>query len=237
MISINPASLSQDFEPPPSKAALTRFLNCARTAVGLHGAVDVLLTTDAELKRLNRTYRGKNQPTDVLSFPAEPVPGLPEAHQHAGDLAISLPIAARQAKEHGHTLTAELRVLLLHGLLHLAGLDHETDTGQMAARESDLRTQLRLPNTLIARTHDPSASKSPKKAVILSEAQPSQRTRFSTQTVKPSTAAPSPPSPSSQPPSSRPKRSAVERPLYSARTRNTRAAKRTTDNRKRRTLP
>jgi probable rRNA maturation factor len=137
-----------------SKPALTRFLNRARRAVNLPGNVSVLLTTDLELQRLNRTFRNQNKPTDVLSFPAAPIPGLPPAHQHAGDLAISLDTAGRQAKSFNHSLETELRILLLHGLLHLAGLDHETDHGQMATRESQLRTELGLPNTLIARTLD-----------------------------------------------------------------------------------
>jgi probable rRNA maturation factor len=130
-----------------SKSGLTRFLNRARAAVGIDGDVEVLLTSDAELKRLNRSFRGKNKATDVLSFPT------PEeiAHEHAGDLAISLDTAARQAATYGHTLRDEVRILLLHGLLHLSGEDHETDNGEMAARESELRRELRLPNTLIER--------------------------------------------------------------------------------------
>jgi probable rRNA maturation factor len=131
-----------------AKAPLTRFLNRARTAIGLSGEVDVLLTSDAALKRLNRQFRGKNKPTDVLSFPT-PSEIFP---QHAGDLAISLDTAARQATDYGHPLAAEVRILLLHGLLHLSGMDHETDSGEMAAREADLRKELRLPTaTLIAR--------------------------------------------------------------------------------------
>ena len=99
------------------------------------------------LRRLNREFRGKNKATDVLSFPAaEDVAG-----EHAGDLAISLATAARQAAEHGHTLRDEVRVLLLHGLLHLHGMDHEADGGEMAAREAALRRSLRLPFGLIAR--------------------------------------------------------------------------------------
>ncbi len=154
MITIDPPGSPHSPHPAPPTPALTRFLARARAAIGLPGTVSVLLTTDAELKRLNRTFRGKNKPTDVLSFPASPIPGLPQAHQHAGDLAISLDTAARQAAEHGHPLRAELRILLLHGLLHLSGLDHETDTdtGEMAARESELRARFRLPNSLIARS-------------------------------------------------------------------------------------
>ena len=134
------------------KPGLMRFLRRAHAAVGIAGAVDVLLASDAELKRLNRSFRGKNKATDVLSFPADPMPGLPAEHQHAGDLAISVETAARQAEEHGHPLATELRVLLLHGLLHLAGMDHEADTGEMATRELDLRRELRLPTSLIERT-------------------------------------------------------------------------------------
>jgi probable rRNA maturation factor len=134
-----------------SKSGLTRFLNRARAAVGLEGDVEVLLTTDAELKRLNRSFRGKNKATDVLSFPTPPE----IAHEHAGDLAISLDTAARQAATYGHTLRDEVRILLLHGLLHLSGEDHETDDGEMAAREAELRRELRLPSSLIARVELP----------------------------------------------------------------------------------
>ncbi len=130
-----------------SKSGLTRFLNRARRVVGLEGNVEVLLTSDGELKRLNRRFRGKNQATDVLSFPA---PGE-VAQEHAGDLAISLDMAACQAAAYGHSLRDEVRILLLHGLLHLYGLDHETDKGQMAAREIGLRRELRLPSSLIDR--------------------------------------------------------------------------------------
>ena len=119
----------------------------ARTAIGLKGEVDVLLTTDAELKSLNRAYRGKNKPTDILSFPTPPE----ISDRHAGDLAISLDTAARQAAVFHHSLEIEIKVLLLHGLLHLSGEDHEVDNGEMAARESELRTKLRLPTSLIHR--------------------------------------------------------------------------------------
>ncbi|HWZ51701.1 MAG TPA: rRNA maturation RNase YbeY [Granulicella sp.] len=136
-----------------SRSGLTRFLNRARCSVGLAGEVEVLLTGDAELKRLNRTFRGKNKATDVLSFPTP----AEIADHNAGDLAISLETAARQANAFGHSLRDEIRILLLHGLLHLSGLDHETDSGEMAAREAELRRELRLPNGLIARTEAPKA--------------------------------------------------------------------------------
>lgn len=130
-----------------SKSGLSRYLGEAQRAVGLAGAVDVLLANDRTLRQLNRDFRGKDKATDVLSFPAaEELQG-----EFAGDLAISLDTATRQAREHGHTLRDEVCVLLLHGLLHLSGMDHETDQGEMAARESALRGSLRLPSGLIAR--------------------------------------------------------------------------------------
>ena len=130
-----------------SRSGLSRFLNVAQEAVGLRGEVEVLLAGDRTLRRLNRTYRQKDKATDVLSFPAaEELAGM-----HGGDLAISLDTAKRQADEHGHTLRDEVRVLLLHGLLHLSGMDHEADGGEMAEREGELRAKLRLPNGLIAR--------------------------------------------------------------------------------------
>lgn len=142
-----------------SRPALTRFARRAQTAAGLEGNVDILLAGDATLRRLNRDFRGKDQPTDVLSFPA------PQelAAIHGGDLAISLATARRQAKEHGHELADELRILILHGMLHLAGMDHETDRGQMAARESELRQTLKLPNSLIDRVTNPSTAKPARK--------------------------------------------------------------------------
>ena len=130
-----------------SRSGLSRFLGVAQAVVGLKGGVEVLLAGDRTLRRLNREYRGKDKATDVLSFPAaDELAGL-----HGGDLAISLDTAKRQAEEHGHTLRDEVRVLLLHGLLHLSGMDHETDRGEMAEREGELRGRLRLPNGLIER--------------------------------------------------------------------------------------
>jgi probable rRNA maturation factor len=146
MITIEPPS-SAPADASLNKSALTRFVNRARALVGIAGEVHILLTSDAELKRLNKAFRGKNKPTDILSFPTP----AEIADENAGDLAISLDTAARQAAEHGHPLAAELRILILHGLLHLAGEDHETDSGEMAARELDLRRQLKLNPSLIER--------------------------------------------------------------------------------------
>jgi probable rRNA maturation factor len=133
----------------PSARSLARFLSQARNAVRLHGHVSVLLTTDKAIRRLNRQFRGLDKPTDVLSFPAEAL--IQRQEKIAGDLAISVPTALRQAAEQGHAVAVEIKVLMLHGLLHLAGYDHETDTGRMSRRERHLRAQLGLPQGLIER--------------------------------------------------------------------------------------
>jgi probable rRNA maturation factor len=131
----------------PSVRALSRFLAQAQAAAAVRGTVTVLLTTDSALRALNRKFRGKNKPTDVLSFPA----AAAGPDRLAGDLAISVDTAQRQAVEEGHPLNIELRVLMLHGLLHLAGYDHEADDGRMARRERLLRARLGLPPGLIER--------------------------------------------------------------------------------------
>jgi probable rRNA maturation factor len=136
----------------PSARTLARFLAAAQGAVRLRGQVTVLLTTDAAIRKLNARFRGKNKATDVLSFPAHgpnPSQGLEKI---AGDLAISVTTALGQAAEQGHSLSTEIKVLILHGLLHLAGYDHEVDNGKMARRERLLRARLRLPQGLIERT-------------------------------------------------------------------------------------
>ena len=139
----------------PTARTLARFLAHARAAVRLRGQVTVLLTTDAAIRKLNRQFRGKNKATDVLSFPADQA--FPNAPDFAGDLAISVPTARRQGAARGHSLGIELKVLMLHGLLHLAGYDHETDQGLMARRERLLRARLRLPQGLIERTQPATA--------------------------------------------------------------------------------
>jgi probable rRNA maturation factor len=133
----------------PSIPTLKRFLAQAQDAARLNGQVSVLLTTDAAVRKLNRQFRGKNKATDVLSFPAGAFIGSSE--RIAGDLAISVETARKQAREQGHALTCELQILMLHGLLHLAGYDHETDDGKMARREMRLRAKLGLPQGLIER--------------------------------------------------------------------------------------
>jgi probable rRNA maturation factor len=139
----------------PSSRTLARFLALAQTTVRLKGQVTALLTTDAAIRRMNRQFRGLNKATDVLSFPAE---GF-GAEGVAGDLAISVPTALAQARAQGHSLSAEVKVLILHGLLHLAGYDHETDAGRMARRERLLRGQLGLPQGLIERAENHATAK------------------------------------------------------------------------------
>ena len=108
------------------------------------GTVTVALTRDARVRALNRLYRQKDAPTDVLSFPAGE-PGV------LGDVVIAAGVARRQAAAAGHPLSTELRVLALHGLLHLLGYDHERDDGQMARLERRLRRKGGLREGLIER--------------------------------------------------------------------------------------
>jgi len=146
--------------------ALLQFARKLEREVSQGRRFDCLITGDAELRRLNRDFRGKDEPTDVLSFPLGSVgqavsparrasAGIGQAKPYLppplGDLAISLARARRQAREFGHTTEQEVRVLMLHGVLHLLGMDHESDGGQMARAEKHWRARLRLPNGLIER--------------------------------------------------------------------------------------
>ena len=141
-----------------SKPALARFITRARRATGLSGTVNVLVTSNAEMKALNRRFRGTDKPTDVLSFPA-----APDANKNfAGDIAISAEIATQNARSLDHALGVEVKILTLHGILHLCGYDHERDHGQMARREQELRRELRLPAGLIERAKTSSSTRAPK---------------------------------------------------------------------------
>jgi probable rRNA maturation factor len=122
--------------------------------VRLPGTVNVLVTNSRELRSLNLRFRGKDKSTDVLSFPA-PLLGHASAKPVAGDLAISAEIARENATRLGHSLAAEIKILVLHGVLHLAGFNHEQDNGEMAREESRLRQQLKLAAGLIERTQPP----------------------------------------------------------------------------------
>jgi len=130
-----------------TELALSRFVGRARRVARLKGVVNVLLTSSATIKSLNRRFRGKDKPTDVLSFPAE----SGAQKQIAGEIAISAEIATQNARELGHSPAEEIKILILHGVLHLRGYDHECDNGQMARREKQLRAKLHLPLGLIER--------------------------------------------------------------------------------------
>lgn len=135
-----------------TRRGLEIFLAEAVRSAKLTGSVSVLLAGDAEIRRLNREFRGKDKATDVLSFPAGENQGRSRS---AGDLAVSVETASREAALRGHPLETELRILLLHGVLHLAGFDHETDNGEMARKENALRKKLGLQQGLIERAATP----------------------------------------------------------------------------------
>ena len=104
-----------------------------------------LITGDAELRQLNRDFRRQDYATDVLSFPSAKTLGF------LGDIAISFPHALRQAAEYGHPAGKEVEILMLHGVLHLLGMDHEKDGGRMARAENKWRAVFGLPRGLIQR--------------------------------------------------------------------------------------
>lgn len=133
-----------------STASLARFVLRARRAVGLRGKVNVLVTGNVAMRSLNRHFRKKNEATDVLSFPAEDAK-VRASEPFAGEIAISADIARQNAARLGHTAAAEVEVLVLHGILHLAGYDHERDNGTMQRKEAKLRQALKLPSSLIER--------------------------------------------------------------------------------------
>jgi probable rRNA maturation factor len=133
-----------------SAAALDRFVSKACKAASVDGTVNVMVTTNREMRSLNHRFRGKDKPTDVLSFP----PLQTGVDTGAGDIAISGEIASQNASTLGHTPAEEVKILALHGVLHLAGYDHDRDRGEMARKESRLRRTLGLPDALIERNSD-----------------------------------------------------------------------------------
>jgi probable rRNA maturation factor len=130
---------------PEEKRSLKAFARTLANDVADGRAFTCLLTNDRELQRLNQSFLGHDYPTDVLSFPSS------NGNGELGELAISIERADVQAREFGHGRLDEVRVLMLHGLLHLTGMDHERDRGAMARAERKWRTTLGLPQTLIAR--------------------------------------------------------------------------------------
>jgi probable rRNA maturation factor len=158
--------------PDELRRPVERFATRLQAEVTKGRPFDCVITSDAELRRLNREFRGEDQGTDVLSFPVgtafqaaaalprgapaesrrqagRPGPTIP----HLGDLAISLPRARSQARTFGHGVAQEVQILMLHGVLHLLGMDHESDRGRMARAEKRWRARLGLPNGLIERAH------------------------------------------------------------------------------------
>jgi len=133
-----------------SVATLERFVLRARRVIRLRGMVNVLVTNSSELRALNRRFRSADKATDVLSFPS-PLVERGKATRLAGDVAISADIARENAARLGHSVADEVKILALHGILHLAGFDHERDRGVMAREESRLRRQLNLEAGLIER--------------------------------------------------------------------------------------
>lgn len=136
---------------------LSEFLERAQRELGFpEGGVTVRLISDSAMARLNRRYRDKPGPTDVLSFPAKAMRmrrTLPRrlvrrpvaaSADYIGDIALSPETARRNARLYSRSLPEELRILVLHGLLHLAGFDHEVDEGQMERIERRLRRRLGL---------------------------------------------------------------------------------------------
>src|SRR5947207_9464526 len=114
-----------------SETALASFARRAQKLARVSGDVSILIAGNRRIQELNRRFRKKNKPTDVLSFPRNP----------GGDIAISAAIAAQNAARYGHMPAEEIKVLILHGMPHLAGDDHETYNGQSAAREAAPRNQ------------------------------------------------------------------------------------------------
>lgn len=131
--------------PGVDRRALRRFAARLRDEVAGGRPFCCRIASDREVRGLNRLFLGQDRPTDVLSFPSASGIGS------LGDIAIALPCARRQAAALGHGVDVELRVLLLHGVLHLLGYDHETDRGRMRRAEERWRARLGLPHSLTGR--------------------------------------------------------------------------------------
>jgi len=132
-----------------SPLGLARFAREAQKLTGVPGEVDILVAGNRRIQALNLKFRKKDRPTDVLSFP----------HDLGGDIAISADVARQNARRFDHEIASELKILILHGMLHLAGYDHERDGGRMQRIENKLRAQLKLPGALIQRTRESGRAK------------------------------------------------------------------------------
>jgi probable rRNA maturation factor len=152
MRSSEPLVLMRRAGSPLGRRPLEEFARRLQQRVAGGRAFCCLIAGDRALARLNRRFLGKDYPTDVLSFPAAEFRGARTPDPPAlGEIAISLDRARAQARRFGHSLDAEVRILMLHGVLHLVGMDHERDTGAMARAESRWRRRLGLPAGLIER--------------------------------------------------------------------------------------
>lgn len=129
------------------RRALRQFTHTLESKVANGRQFTCLITDDEELRRLNRQFRNQDHATDVLSFRGAGI----SACNSLGDIAISFDRAKQQARELGHNIQQELQILILHGLLHLTGMDHERDRGRMARAEKRWRRRLGLPAGLIER--------------------------------------------------------------------------------------
>lgn len=128
------------------KRLLTRFARKLSTLIAHGKSFECLVTDDRELRRLNKTFLQHDFATDVLSFPAA------DQSFTIGECAISVERADEQSRRFGHSLLQEIEILMLHGVLHLVGLDHEHDNGDMAKAERRWRAELKLPGSLIERS-------------------------------------------------------------------------------------
>lgn len=109
--------------------------------------IELIITSNEEIRQINKEHRGIDKDTDVLSFPYEDVPMAP-----LGSIVISDSHVIEKAKEFGHTQSDELSLLFIHGLLHILGYDHEVDNGEMRLKEKEIIEKFNLPNSLIIRT-------------------------------------------------------------------------------------
>lgn len=141
-----PATLDAD--------SLQSFAEVLRDRVARGREFHCRITNDAELRSLNAQFRGNDYPTDVLSFPVVHAPIRRVRSIPLGDIAISIQRARTQASEYHHAPEDEIRILMLHGVLHLLGMDHESDAGQMKRTETRWRRKLGLPIGLIERMND-----------------------------------------------------------------------------------
>ena len=130
--------LNRQTRRPVHAVRIRRVLGRAARELSVAGELVLVIGADARIHALNLRYRGRDEPTDVLSFPG------PGKHEGIGDIVISAETASRNARRHGRSLAEELDILALHGLLHTLGYDHETDDGQMDRLEARLRRRLGL---------------------------------------------------------------------------------------------